>query len=231
MATTKRFDTSQSKAPVDIIDRQPPRNLEAERAVIGSILLLPEACDDVAMIVRPEDFYDDANQRLYTHIRAMHDGGKRIDLTLLHDRLKSAGELDLIGGRAYLAELYQSVPTAAHAVYYAQIVRDKATLRSLIHSSTGDPSRRVRRRDRSARNARPGRAKNLRHSRYARHGRTPKFATFSRTPWHERWHDGRANHRWSRDRLQGLRRAHRRFARVRIDHPGGPALDGQNGAA
>jgi len=136
MATTKRFDSAASKAPVDIVDRQPPRNLEAERAVIGSILLLPDTCDDVAMILRPEDFYDDANQRLYTHIRAMHDSGKRIDLTLLHDRLKSAGELELVGGRAYLAELYQSVPTAAHAVYYAQIVRDKATLRSLIYSST-----------------------------------------------------------------------------------------------
>ena len=67
---------------------------------------------------------------------AMHEEGRRIDTTLLVERLKSAGDYELVGGAAYLAEIFDSVPTAAHATYYAQIVRDKATLRSLIHSST-----------------------------------------------------------------------------------------------
>ncbi len=137
MATTRqRVDSTPVRNAADLVDRQPPRNMEAERAVLGSILLMPDVCDDVALIVRPEDFYDPSHQLLYGHLRTMHDDNKRIDLTLLHDRLKSSGDLEQIGGRAFLAELYQSVPTAAHAVYYAQIVRDKSTLRSLIHTST-----------------------------------------------------------------------------------------------
>ncbi len=120
----------------EILDRQPPCNLEAERGVLGSILLLPLVCDDVALIVRPEDFYSEANRTLYTHLRAMHDEGGRIDTTLVVERLKQAGQFEMVGGAAYLAEIMQLVPTAANATYYAEIVKNKATLRSLIHSST-----------------------------------------------------------------------------------------------
>ncbi|MCE9545826.1 MAG: replicative DNA helicase [Planctomycetia bacterium] len=119
-----------------LLDRQPPCNLEAERSVLGSILLLPEACDDVALLLRPDDFYDDANQQLYTHILSMYEHGQRIDITLLVNRLKDAGVYDAIGGAAYLAEVAHSVPTAANASFYAQIVRDKATLRAVIHAGT-----------------------------------------------------------------------------------------------
>ncbi len=124
------------KVSSEILDRQPPCNLEAERGVLGSILLLPIVCDDVALILRAEDFYDDSNRTLYEHLREMHDQGKRIDTTLLVDRLKNAGQFDMIGGAGYLAEILQSVPTAANATYYAEIVKNKATLRSLILSST-----------------------------------------------------------------------------------------------
>jgi len=93
-------------------------------------------CDDVALVVRPADFYADANQKLYTHLLAMHDLGLRIDATLLLERLRTGGDLEAVGGTAYLAEVVHSVPYAANAVYYAEIVRDKATLRSLIHAST-----------------------------------------------------------------------------------------------
>jgi replicative DNA helicase len=124
------------KANSEILDRQPPCNLEAERGVLGSILLLPTVCDDVALILRPEDFYDDAHRTLYVHMRAMNDEGRRIDTTLLVERLRSSGDFEMVGGAAYLAEVLQSVPTAANATYYAEIVKDKATLRSLIHTST-----------------------------------------------------------------------------------------------
>jgi replicative DNA helicase len=124
------------KVNSEILDRLPPQNLDAERGVLGSILLLPLVCDDVALIVRPEDFYDDANRIIYSHLREMNDTGARIDTTLLVERLKNNGQFDAIGGAAYLAETLQSVPTAAHAVYYAEIVKSKSTLRSLIHSST-----------------------------------------------------------------------------------------------
>ena len=138
MAALKRFDVAPGPAKVtsEILDRQPPRNLEAERGVLGSMLLLPEVCDDVALLIRPEDFYDEANQRLFSQMQAMHDESRHIDTTLLVERLKAAGEYELVGGAGYLAEILQAVPTAAHATYYAEIVRNKATLRSLIHAST-----------------------------------------------------------------------------------------------
>ncbi len=124
------------KVNSEILDRRPPCNVEAERGVLGSILLLPIVCDDVAMILRAEDFYDDANQILYQHLREMHDEGRRIDTTLLVERLRSKGDFERTGGAAYLAEILQSVPTAANATHYAEIVKSKATLRALIHSST-----------------------------------------------------------------------------------------------
>lgn len=124
------------KVNSEILDRQPPCNLEAERGVLGSILLLPVACDEVSLILRPEDFYDEANRIVFTHMRGMQDASQRIDVVLLTERLKKAGVYDKVGGAAYLAEILQSVPTAANAAYYAHIVRDKATLRSLIHAST-----------------------------------------------------------------------------------------------
>ncbi|MEX0678747.1 MAG: replicative DNA helicase [Pirellulales bacterium] len=124
------------KVNSEILDRQPPCNLEAERGVLGSILLLPIVCDDVAVIVRPEDFYDDANRIVYSHLRTMHGDGRRIDTTLLVEQLKTQGDFERVGGAAYLAEILQSVPTAANATHYAEIVKNKSTLRSLIYSST-----------------------------------------------------------------------------------------------
>jgi replicative DNA helicase len=118
------------------IDRQLPQNLEAERAVLGSILLLPEVFDEVALIVRPRDFHDQANRQLYEHLLAMHDNGQQIDLMLLVERLRHAGQYEAIGGAAFLAEIGQAVSTAAHAEYYARIVADKAMLRSLILAGT-----------------------------------------------------------------------------------------------
>ncbi len=128
------------KAPVrvssEILDRLPPQNLDAEKGVLGSLLLVPEMCDEVALIIRAEDFYADANIKLFGHIMALYEEGKRIDTTLLVERLKQEADFEAVGGAAYLAEVAQSVPYAANAVYYARIVRDKATLRSLIFAGT-----------------------------------------------------------------------------------------------
>ena len=101
----------------EILDRQPPFNLEAEIGVLGSIMLLPDVCDEVALILRPEDFYDDANCKLFEHMGAMHDAGKKIDITLLVNRLKSEGDFEAIGGAAYLAQVSNAVPNPAHAIY------------------------------------------------------------------------------------------------------------------
>ncbi len=138
MSTAYRTDAGRTPARVssEILDRLPPHNLDAEKGVLGSILLDPNLADDVALVLRPEDFYAEANEKLYRHLLAMHDEGKRIDATLLLERLRSTGDLELIGGAAYIAEVAHSVPYASNAVYYAEIVRAKATLRALIHAST-----------------------------------------------------------------------------------------------
>ena len=138
MATADRIDTPHPAGRVasEILDRLPPQNLEAERGVLGSLLLDPQMCDEVALELRADDFYADANQKLYRHLLALHDEGKRIDTTLLVERLRQAGELEAVGGTAYLAEVLQSVPYAANVMHYAEIVRQKAILRALIHAST-----------------------------------------------------------------------------------------------
>jgi len=138
MATADRVDAPHSarRVSAELLDRLPPQNLDAEKGVLGSLLLDPQMCDEVALILRPEDFYADANQKLYAHLMAMHDEGKRIDTLLLIERLKREGDFEAIGGAAYLGEVAQSVPYAANATYYAKIVREKATLRSLIHAGT-----------------------------------------------------------------------------------------------
>jgi replicative DNA helicase len=123
-----------TNAPLD--SRERPANVDAERAVLGSILLKPDVCDDIALLVRPDDFADEAHQVLYRHLLELHDSGKRIDTTIVLERLRTQGDLDRIGGAPAIVEILESVPHAAHASHYAQIVRDKAMLRSLIDAST-----------------------------------------------------------------------------------------------
>lgn len=139
MATShQRFDTAAAGTRVspELLDRLPPHSLDAEKGVLASLLIDPPVADDVAVVVRPDDFYSDAHQRIYQQMLAIHETGRTIDITLLVERLKTADELGLVGGMAYLAEVVNAAPTAANAVYYAEIVAAKATLRSLIHAST-----------------------------------------------------------------------------------------------
>lgn len=119
-----------------MVDRPPPFNLEAETGVLGSLMLMPEACDEIVNILRASDFYDEAHGQLFTHIMDMHSSGKKIDMTLLRERLVSHDDYELIGGAAGLAEIFTTVPSAAHAVYYATIVREKATMRNVIATCT-----------------------------------------------------------------------------------------------
>ncbi len=117
-------------------DRKLPYSSEAEAGVIGGMLLNSLVCDEVATIVRAQDFYSDANRRLFQCLLDMHNEGKGIDLILLTERLRRTGEMEQIGGEAYLAELMSQVEVAAHAPRYAEIVRDKAILRDLIETTS-----------------------------------------------------------------------------------------------
>jgi len=120
----------------EILDRQPPYNAQAEMAVLGSILLKPDVCDEVVLVLRPDDFYDDAHAKLFECMLGMHDAGRKIDITLLVDELKRQGNYEKLGGAQFLAGIGEAVPTAAHVAHYANIVRTDATSRSLIDAST-----------------------------------------------------------------------------------------------
>lgn len=136
MATVEENYSSSPSSRKLALQRQLPQSVEAERAVLGSILLLPEVFDEVALILRPRDFYDDANRCLYEHLLQMHDGAQTIDPMLLVERLRGADQYEAVGGAAYLAEIGQQVTTAAHAAHFARIVAERSVLRSLIHAST-----------------------------------------------------------------------------------------------
>src|SRR5436305_11638385 len=91
---------------------------------------------DVLQILRVENFYADAHQKIFQAISAIYDRGHPIDLVILSDYLKEQKQIDDVGSYGYLAELWDAAPTAANAEYYARIVRDKAIVRNLIHAST-----------------------------------------------------------------------------------------------
>ena len=120
----------------DFLDRQLPFSIEAERCVLGSIMIAPNALDDVSLIVRADDFYDDSNRKLFQQIQTLHESNKKFDIFILHDALKTSGDLERVGGIDYLKEVAETVPHPGHAEYYAEIVRTKATFRSLIEAST-----------------------------------------------------------------------------------------------
>ncbi len=121
---------------VNFLDRSPPFDLAAETGVLGSLILNPDIANDLALALRADDFYDDANRKLYSAMINLFETGRKIDPTLLIHELKASGDFELVGGAAYLAKLANSVPNAAHAVYYAGIVASKAILRKLIDAST-----------------------------------------------------------------------------------------------
>ena len=119
-----------------LIGRSPPYDLTAEKAVLGCVLLNSDCLNELTLILRPDDFYDDAHRILYQAMSGLYDSGKRVDIALLVNQLKSTDQFDLIGGAPYLADLAHSIPNAAHSVYYAEIVQSKAVVRRLIEAST-----------------------------------------------------------------------------------------------
>ncbi|QEL15273.1 replicative DNA helicase [Limnoglobus roseus] len=117
-------------------DRVPPQSKEAEMSVLGSILRDNNVLNDVQQTIRTDNFYFDAHQKIFQAIVDTYGDGKPVDAVILFEVLKNRKQLDDIGGPQYIAELWESAPTAANAEYYAKIIREKAIVRSLIHANT-----------------------------------------------------------------------------------------------
>jgi replicative DNA helicase len=112
--------------------RVPPHDLDAERAVIGALLISETAVAAVAEQLTPEEFYSETHRIIYAAMMRLYSRGDRIDQITLTNELNSINEFDRVGGRAYVFQLVESVPTASNAARYAEIVRGKALLRSVI---------------------------------------------------------------------------------------------------
>ena len=114
----------------------PPQNVDAEMSLIGAVLIDDEVIADASEIVSAKDFYDKRHQIIYAGMIRLYERHKPIDLLTITDELKKKDELETVGGSAYLTELTNYVPTAAHAASYAEIINQKAIRRRLIKASS-----------------------------------------------------------------------------------------------
>jgi replicative DNA helicase len=116
-------------------ERPLPHNLEAERSVLGAILIHNEAFNHAAEVLEPRDFFRDAHRRIFEKMVQLNERNEAIDLVTLKEALNRSRELDEVGGPAYITALVDGLPRATNVEYYARIVKEKATLRNLIFAS------------------------------------------------------------------------------------------------
>src|SRR5271157_6565472 len=119
-----------------LADHLPPQNLEAERWLLGGILLDNEVLHEIAQFLTADDFYRDAHQVIYRAISELYSAGKGVDAVTLADELTRRDQFKQIGGDEMLLEIANSVPHAANARYHAELVRQKSISRQLIQSAT-----------------------------------------------------------------------------------------------
>ncbi|TAN62247.1 replicative DNA helicase, partial [bacterium] len=119
-----------------VLEKLPPQSIEAEMAVLGSMLIDEEAIAQAIEMLSAEHFYKDAHRRIYACILSLFNQNKAVDLITICDELKKQGILEEVEGPSYLTSLVNTVPTSANVLHYASIVREKATLRALINNST-----------------------------------------------------------------------------------------------
>ena len=117
------------------LERALPHNLEAERTVLGAILIENEAFHNAAEILTQSDFYRDAHRKIFARMTSLSEKGDAIDLVTLKEEMVRSGDLDGAGGVAYLSSLVEGVPRATNVPYYSRIVKDKAVLRNLISAA------------------------------------------------------------------------------------------------
>src|SRR3989339_257442 len=118
------------------VERLPPQNVEAEQSLLGSILIDQDAMLKIGDITHPEDFYRDSHRIIFDCMLDLYERHEPIDILTVGNRLEEKSKLQHVGGRAYLVELSNAVPTSAHIAHYAQIIQKKSSLRRLIEAAT-----------------------------------------------------------------------------------------------
>ena len=131
-------DRREDRSLADLFAALPPSAVEAEMSLIGSVILEPDVCGDVLQIIRGgDDFFRPAHAELWSALVHLYDRHQSIDVVQLQQLLEDRGTLDRAGGLEYIIELADSVPSAANAIHYARIVREKSVVRQLI-AAAGD---------------------------------------------------------------------------------------------
>src|SRR5262245_30808142 len=119
-----------ARADVNIFDRLPPQNIEAEQAVLGSMLLDNESIHAVVQLLQPEAFLRDAHRKVYSAIVDLYNSSQNVDPVILFNELNRRGQMEPDGQGEltveYISEILEATPTAANAEYYSKIVREKA---------------------------------------------------------------------------------------------------------
>ncbi len=115
--------------------RIPPQNIDSEKALLGSIMLKPEAMHDIIDTVKPDSFYSEKHRIIYNSMLELFEKNEPIDILSLSTKLKEKKQFDQIGGGTYLTELVDFVPSAANAKHYAEIVQKKFMMRNLISAA------------------------------------------------------------------------------------------------
>ena len=117
-------------------NRMPPQNIEAEKAVLGAMLIKKDAIIEVQEILRPEDFYREAHKVAYEAMLKLTDNEEAVDIVTLTEELRKEEQLERVGGVRFVTDIANTVPTAANISYHAKIVKEKAELRRLIDAAT-----------------------------------------------------------------------------------------------
>lgn len=121
--------------PAPSIERPLPQNIEAERSVLGAVLLDNHQLDTALDKLKPGDFFDNGHQRIFQQMIQLAEAQQAIDLITLTEALQRASELESCGGAAYLASLVDGVPRVSNVDHYSRIVKEKAILRGVIHAT------------------------------------------------------------------------------------------------
>ncbi len=127
---------TEPRPPAPDVGRTPPHNPEAERGVLGAVLLDGDVFPDVAAALAPEDFHVPRHGEIFRAMRALYDRQEALDAVTVREELRSRGLLESVGGASLLAELAAAVPSVAHASHYVRIVRGHATRQRLIRAGT-----------------------------------------------------------------------------------------------
>jgi len=120
---------------MQVIERTLPHSLDAERSILGAILVHGDAFTLAAQVLVPEDFFRDAHTKIFRHMSTLREKGTAIDWMTLREELTRNGEMDEVGGPAYVSSLSDGVPRATNVAHYAAIVKEKAQLRAVIYAA------------------------------------------------------------------------------------------------